>query len=233
MENKKFLYLQVKDEIKKYIKENNLKGDELIPSELKLSRHFKVSRVTIRAAIDKLVEENILYKKKGSGTYIKKIDHSRLIGLTEEAKIDNKKITNEILSFKIISPSDNIKEILKLRDGQEVYFIERLRQIANKPVVLENSFMPAYLFTDLSIDILKSSKYDYIELKKGYKIKRSAQKIIPVLPKPRIAKLLGLTTNIPILNVNSIGTLEDDIIFEYTIHFYNPLEYTYNIIAER
>jgi len=233
MKNNKFLYIQIKDEIKKYIKDRNLKGDDLIPSELKLSQHFNASRVTIRMAINKLVEENILYKKRGSGTYVKKIDHSRLIGLTEEARIDNKKITNEILNLKVISPSDNIKEVLKLKENQSVYFIERLRKIAGKPVVLERSFMPMYLFTDLSIEVLKNSKYEYIELKKGYKIKRSSQKIIPVLPEKEIIEILDLKSEIPILKVESVGTLDEEVVFEYTIHFYNPLEYTYHITAER
>jgi len=233
MKNNKLLYIQIKDEIKKYIKENNLKGNDLIPSELKLSEYFSVSRVTVRMAIDKLVEENILYKKKGSGTYIKKIDHSRLIGLTEEARMDNKKISNDILSFKVISPSIDIQKKLKLDKDQDVYFIERLRKIEDKPVVLEKSFMPVYLFSDLSIDILKNSKYDYIELKKGYRIKKSSQKIIPILSNPEISEFLNLKTKIPILNVESIGILDNGLIFEYTTHYYNPLEYTYHISAER
>lgn len=229
----KFLYVQIMEGINKYIKDNNLKGDDLIPSEMVLSKHFKASRVSVRMAINKLVQDNILYKKRGSGTYVKKVDHSRLIGLTEEMRNKNKTISNIILDFKIISSPKEISEILELNENENIYYIERLRFSDGKPIVLEKSYMPVYLFKDLSIEVLNTSKYEYIEGKKEYKIKRSSQDIFPIISTEELEEKLNLEKNIPILNVRSIGTLENNKKFEYTNHFYNPKEYTYTIVAER
>jgi GntR family mannosyl-D-glycerate transport/metabolism transcriptional repressor len=227
------LYLQIKDKIKTYIKENNLEADDALPSENQLVELFSASRVTVRLAIDKLVEENLLYKKKGSGTYIKDLNHSKLISFTEEMKKLDIEFSSKIIDFRIIEPDKSICEILEIDSTEKVYYIKRLRFAENKKMVLEISYMPVNLFPDLSYEILEKSKYEYVERKKGYRIKKSCQEIIPILPDENISILLDISENEPILKVNSKAYLENNKIFEYTIHFYNPKEYNYKVIAER
>lgn len=227
------LYLQIKEKIKDYIKENNLEADDALPSENQLVELFQASRVTIRLAIDKLVEENLLYKKKGSGTYIKDLNHSKLISFTEEMQKQDIKFHSKIVEFKIINPDESIANILGINLDEKIYFIKRLRYGREKSMVLEISYMPVNLFPDLSYEILEKSKYEYVERKKGYRIKKSCQEIIPILPDSEVATLLGIEENEPILQVNSKAYLDNNKIFEYTIHFYNPKEYVYKVVAER
>ena len=80
------LYYQLENIIKKRIEEGIYKVDEKIPSERTLSEELNISRMTISKAINNLVEEGILYRKRGQGTFVSKnkIDFfPGLMGFTE------------------------------------------------------------------------------------------------------------------------------------------------------
>lgn len=69
------LYYQVKEVIKEKIKCGEWKNDEKIPNELELVNQFSVSRSTVRQAILELVAEGLLIRRKGRGTFVKKLQH--------------------------------------------------------------------------------------------------------------------------------------------------------------
>lgn len=55
-----------------YIDENKFSGNQKLPSENALCRRLEVSRETVRVAMDQLVQEELIYRVKGSGTYFHK-----------------------------------------------------------------------------------------------------------------------------------------------------------------
>ena len=64
------LYLQIAKDLRTKIHEGEITDDEALPSERDLTTLTGASRVTIRKAIDKLIDEGLLYRKQGSGTYV-------------------------------------------------------------------------------------------------------------------------------------------------------------------
>ena len=66
------LYKQLKDRIKEAILSGELKPNQKIPSELELSQTYQISRITVRNAISELVDEELLEKKQGKGTFVRK-----------------------------------------------------------------------------------------------------------------------------------------------------------------
>jgi GntR family transcriptional regulator len=64
------LYKQLKAIIKESILNREMEPDQKIPSEIELSNKYKVSRITVRNAISELVEEDLLVKKQGKGTFV-------------------------------------------------------------------------------------------------------------------------------------------------------------------
>ncbi|KXZ39274.1 GntR family transcriptional regulator, mannosyl-D-glycerate transport/metabolism system repressor [Alkalithermobacter thermoalcaliphilus JW-YL-7 = DSM 7308] len=237
MKNSSPLYKQIANKIKQEIIKENLSSGEAIPSEIKLSQMYNVSRVTIRQAIDTLVSEGLLYKIQGSGTYVKesKIEHNiyNLQGFTEEMRKFNKTPVNKILEFKMIKPDENIRKILKLKENEKTFFVSRLRFIDNVPVVLENTYLPVNIFSDLSYEVMLSSKYEYVEKEKKLKIKESFQEIIPITCNDKLKELFNLKEYIPILKVKLFSTLEDNTIFEYTELYFKSDEYKFTLIAKR
>jgi GntR family transcriptional regulator, mannosyl-D-glycerate transport/metabolism system repressor len=229
------LYKQVANQIKKQIQSDNLDKDDAIPSEQKLSESFNVSRVTIRQAIKLLVDEGILYKVRGSGTYVKqpKIEHDiyRLQGFTEEMESLNHVPSNQVLEFSMQIPVEPIKERLNLKAEEKVFFIRRLRSGDGEPMILEETYMPVTLFPDLSVEVMTRSKYEYVE-KKGYKIKERQGEILPHIPSKELREILQMKDS-SCLAMNLCAYLEDGTIFEYTKLYFRSEKYTFKFTSRR
>ncbi|MGY4706149.1 extracellular solute-binding protein [Candidatus Bipolaricaulota sp. J31] len=78
------LYKQLKEYIRTWIESNRLQPGDKIPTERELSQLLGVSRLTVRQAIAELVEEGILYRVQGSGTYVAEAEASVLHALVPE-----------------------------------------------------------------------------------------------------------------------------------------------------
>ncbi|PYZ94002.1 transcriptional regulator [Salipaludibacillus keqinensis] len=237
MRNGSPLYRQIANQMKEEITTERWTKGETIPTEAKLSELFNASRVTIRQAIKLLVQEGLLYKIQGSGTYVSenKFEHNiySLKGFTEEMHALNKTTKNKILTFSIIEPDERIQTILGLGVEEKVFFVRRQRWVENTPLVVEDTYLPLKLFPDLSYKTMEGSKYDYIEREKGMKIKESFQEVIPLLPDREIQSLLQLTEAIPIIKVQLFSHLMDDTTFEYTEIYFKSDEYKFTIVASR
>lgn len=68
--NKKTLYSQVAEYLKNEILQNKLQPGDKLPTELELSKMFGVSRITSKRALDELAKENLIYRKKGQGSFV-------------------------------------------------------------------------------------------------------------------------------------------------------------------
>ncbi|MFD2923645.1 GntR family transcriptional regulator [Halobacillus naozhouensis] len=230
------LYKQVASKIKKDIITAKINKDEAIPSEKKLAEKYQVSRVTIRQSIQLLVDEDILYKVRGSGTYVKnqKIEHDiyRLQSFTEEMTHLNQKPTNQVLDFHMQEPGEQLRETLQLENGEKVFFIRRLRCVDDEPMILEETYMPVSLFPDLSVDVMTRSKYEYVE-SKGYVIKERQGEILPLSPDEELRKILLLEGNSSILTMNLWAYFDDDTIFEYTRLYFRSEKYTFKFTSKR
>jgi GntR family transcriptional regulator, mannosyl-D-glycerate transport/metabolism system repressor len=229
------LYKKVANQIKKQILSENLDKDDAIPSEQKLAEAFEVSRVTIRQAIKLLVDEGILYKVRGSGTYVKqpKIEHDiyRLQGFTEEMKGLNHIPSNQVLEFSMQVPKAEIRNKLNLLEEEKVFFIRRLRSVDGEPLILEETYMPVSLFPDLSVEVMTRSKYDYIE-GKGYLIKESQGEISPHTPNKELREILQMKDH-SCLKMNVGAYLEDGTPFEYTELYFRSEKYTFKFTSRR
>ncbi|ADC50611.1 GntR family transcriptional regulator [Alkalihalophilus pseudofirmus OF4] len=231
------LYRQIAKQMKEKIHKKAWLEGETIPTEAKLVEMFQASRVTIRQAINLLVNEGLLYKIQGSGTYVKenKIEHNiySLKSFTEEMNALEKQAANKILTFQLIDPPDEIRSRLGIQEGEQVVYVRRLRMIEDKPLVIEDTYMPIKLFPDLSLEVMQGSKYHYIEQTKQFKIKESFQEVLPYMPPDEIRELLHLDCNIPIIKVQLSSTLKDDTVFEYSELYFKSDEYKFTIVATR
>lgn len=230
------LYKQIANKIKEDIISANLSKGDAIPTETKLAKDYGVSRVTVRQAIKMLVDEGLLYRVQGSGTYIshEKIEHNifKLQGFTEEMSELDHHPENTILEFKLTSPSNEIKKILNLSDEEKVYYVKRLRLADKEPLILEESYLPVKLFPDLSIHVMAKSKYEYIE-KKGYKIDKRYGEMIPMMPTEELVEYLHVSKEDPLLFLSAYSTLQDQVVFEYSKVYFHPKKYTFKLESSK
>ncbi|SDP77993.1 GntR family transcriptional regulator [Halobacillus aidingensis] len=231
------LYRRIAQQIKEEIQSGIWKEGEAIPTEMHLSKRYEASRVTVRQAIKGLVEEGLLEKVQGSGTYVKeqKIEHNifELLSFTEEMRRLNKEPVNKVLHFELKEAEDHVKRMLQLADGEKVFYVRRQRLVDDIPYVVEDTYLPVSMFPNLSYGIMTGSKYDYIEKEVGMKIKDSFQEVIPVLPSTDIAEALTVEESMPILKIQSYSVFVDGTIFEYSENHFKSDEYKFTLRASR
>ncbi|WP_067841434.1 GntR family transcriptional regulator [Amphibacillus sediminis] len=230
------LYKQIANKLKNDILNSGLEHGDAIPPESKLVKMYEVSRVTIRQALKILIDEGLLYSVQGSGTYIShdKIQHNifRLQGFTEEMGALDNTPSNEIIEFKLMLPPSDVKEILTLSEDKQVYYIKRLRLADKEPLILEESYLPVELFPDLSVEVMKKSKYDYIE-KKGHVIDKRYGELVPILPNEELKQIFNLNEHQPLLFLKAFATFQDGLTFEYSNVYYHPNKYAFKFISTK
>lgn len=147
------LYYQLKEILTKKIKENEWLVNTRIPTERELCEMYRVSRITVRQALDELEKEGYLYRKQGRGTFVTVPKLEQRLGsfysFSEEIRKMGAVPEATIIGFNILESSERISEILKTKKGEKVYSINRLRKADKEPFALETSYIPVAIAPDL------------------------------------------------------------------------------------
>lgn len=209
-------------------------GDKVI-SENKIIEKFNVSKMTARRAMQNLVQRGYLYQKRGSGTFVSSsddkinINFDELLGFTDKMLLQNKNPVTKILGFKIIKATHTLADTLKIKPGDKIYSILRLRLADDIPIVLEWTFMPFELFPNLKISDLEKSKYEFLK-SLDLKINRSIREFFPIIPPKNIQDILKLPNSTPIFKVELKSYFKDEKIFEFSKLYYNQSRCTFKEI---
>lgn len=147
------LYHQLKEIIIENIESNIWNPGDKIPSEHQLCEQYDVSRNTAIKAIENLVQDGILFRVQGTGTFVSKskIEQSlsRFYSFSQVLKEKGLKPTDIILEVKIEKASAKIAKALKINKDDEVIMLQRLRCANEEPIILESSYLPKKLINDI------------------------------------------------------------------------------------
>ena len=232
------LHYQLKEILQEMIENEILKPGESIPTERELCEIQGVSRMTANKAIMSLVNEGLIYREQGKGTFVSiaKVNQeiSRLKGFTEQM-IENGVVSKtKILSFKVIDATKQHKFELKMpEDENKIIEIKRLRFSDEQPVAIETAWLPHYLFKDMTRDMIKDkSLYGILREKYGYHPYKAKQTIEPIMLNEYESKLLNQENSALALIFRRTTYLEDGTPFEYTKAIYRSDKYKYEIILK-
>ena len=161
------IYYQLEQGIKEMIEKGQLKPGEMIPSERELAETYDISRMTVRQAINNLVNDGYLVRKRGKGTFVAamKIEQP-LKGLTsfsEDMRARGMEPGTTVLAFNIVPASTSLAQLLDVREGADLYEIRRIRLADQLPMALETLYIPCTLVPHLTREIVSGSVYDFIE----------------------------------------------------------------------
>lgn len=222
------LYYQLENIIRKRIEEGIYKLDEQISSERKLSEELNLSRMTISKAINNLVEEGVLYRKRGQGTFVskKKVDFfPGLMAFTEIMKNKGMKPSSKVISQSIIMPDKHLCEKLQILENEKVIFTQRLRLADNEIINLEKSYIPYSLCPKLlEVELSVESIYKLLTVE-GYKPSTAEQEVQAILSNNELSELLQINVDEPILKRKRI-TYSKNTAIEYTLNYYRGDVYT-------
>lgn len=213
------VYVEIHDDIQKKIENNIWSIGKRIPSERILSDMYNVSRMTLRQAIQILVEEGILNKVPGSGTYVanQKIQEkmSGVTGFTDIMISEGKVPSSKTLLFKEVDATFNEAEELKINNNDKVLRMERIRYGDQIPICYEITTIRFDLLKGISKDEISRSLYQSLNEKKGLKPKNAKQYISAILATNQISEYLDINANDPVLKLRQTSYLDDGTPFEY------------------
>ena len=195
------VYYQLKNDFIKKIANGTWKAGECISSERELCEIYDVSRMTIRQAIGELVQEGILTRKKGKGTFVceQKVNQKDMMSFTEMIKQSGRVLETKVVEFEIIDTPEDIQDIFIL---DKLYKITRKRIVDNECIALETVYIPVDYCGHVNKEMLEGSLYKVLE-GFGYIITNSNSSIIAVNVNDEIRNLLECQKDEPILKVIS------------------------------
>lgn len=142
------LYHQMVNEIKNAIATGALSAGTMLPNELEIAAQLHLSRPTVRKAMDDLVREGLLVRKRGVGTQVVANEIRRPLSLSSlYTDLSRSGVTpgTEVLTFEIIEPSEDIAKELHLEEGEQVYHLLRLRLENSQPLAVMENWIPVKL----------------------------------------------------------------------------------------
>jgi len=224
-------YQLIENEIKEKIKKFELKHGVKIPSENELKETYGVSRMTVRQALNNLVNDGFLYRHRGKGTFVNHTKMEKriqgLLSFTEEMQLMNRKVTNKVASFQLMQASEEVAAKLFLNKNEEVYRVERVRSADGIPVLYETLYLPRRIFKDLTEQIIKESLYNYIEKTLKMSINFSIQSIEAVNADETVSNYLGLDYGSAVLHITLNTFLDNGHPFEYVTSYYRADQYRF------
>lgn len=233
------LHLQAEEILRQLIESEEYKnGNKYLPNEVELSRELDISRNTLRQAINKLVFEGRLIRKKGVGT---KVAPRCILGrvnnwlsFSQEMKRLGIEVRNFELHISYKPGTDEIRTLFGAPQGKGRFFVlERVRGKKECPFVYFISyFNPGIPFSGEE-HFSSQPLYDILEKEFGIVVKTSKEEISARLAGDFIASKLDIRPTDPILVRKRCVYDVNGQLTEYNIGYYRADCFTYSIEAER
>ncbi|AEB75327.1 GntR family transcriptional regulator [Clostridium botulinum] len=237
-ENPLPLHYQLKEIIRELIENDELKSGDIIPTERELCKIQNVSRMTVNKAILALVNEGLLHRQQGKGTFVsepKKMHQlSELKGFTEEMNSKGFKTKTKILSFEIKESTKKLQNIFSLDDqNKKIIEIIRLRETDKEPVAIETTILPYSLFSNMTKNSLDGkSLYQTFKTKYNYYPEKAKQVIEPIKLNDYECTLLNQKKNALALLFSRTTYTKQNSVIEFTKAIFRSDIYKYEMILK-
>ena len=196
------LHVQVESLLREMIELPEYKNGAFLPDEVSLSKQLGIARNTLRQAINKLVFEGLLTRKKGVGTKVSEKTFETSLdswhSFTQE--MSNKGVALKMYSLEsgFVEVSERIRNFLMVEPKAQVLKVSRLRGYADAPFVFfESYFNPRIGLT--GNEGFSRPLYEILERDFSIVPSLSKERIAARLASPQEAALLGVNTKTPVM----------------------------------
>lgn len=229
------LYQQLYDNIRNQITAGIYKPGDKLPSEGDLCKEFNVSRITVRNALKQLVDEEILCKKRGKGTYVTIPARVEALcsgnSFTNSCHRLNAKPRTRIITTLVEKTNKVVCEALNIEPEDKVICIKRLRLIDDMPVIFEiDYFTMDYMFL-LKEDLEDVSLMETISKNIITQPKRVEDVFEIKYSNKEYSHYLKCATNMPLLKVRQLVYADNDKVLYYNEQYIRSDKYKYAVSA--
>lgn len=230
------LHAQVEQLLRKMIEKPEYRDGKMLPNEVDLAKRLGISRNTIRQAINKLVFEGKLVRKKGVGTRVAdQRVNSRLgdwMSFTQEMKAKGLTPKNFEICVKWVSPNEEVIELFGIPSSKKVLQLERLRGLVEGPFVYFISwFHPRVGLTGK--ENFDRMLYEILEKEYSTVAKLSREEISAMSANEFLAKKLNIRAGFPVLKRKRAVYDPGGRPIELNIGYYKSDSFSYTIESER
>lgn len=233
---KKPIYKKIEDHLKSIIDSEELKEGDLLPSENKLCEEFSVTRMTVRVALNNLVKEGYIIKKKGVGSVVvnnKIYDNISLVtSFTSEMREKGFNAHSILDGFEVVEADSNIHNRLKINLGESVWKIKRIRVVNDVRISYMITYMPVKIFPALERKHCEGSLYEYIKDQYGYKIALAERSVEAIISDKELKNILELKGDEALLHIEQVTKFENNDVFEYSHTYHYGYKLTLNAIGK-
>ena len=229
------LYLQAEELLRDLILLPEHQEGKLLPNEVDLANKLGISRNTLRQAINKLVYEGLIYRKKGVGTVVAKPVDSKAtnwLSFTQEMESKGMQVVNYDIAHAWVVPDSNVLNFMGLSEGIKVLKMDRLRGDESGPFVYFISyFHPRTALTgdeDFNRPLYNILQNDYSIIAKLSKEEITAQAC-----DKQMAERLKINVGDPILVRKRMVYDPGKRPIEYNIGYYIANSIVYTVESER
>jgi GntR family transcriptional regulator len=196
------------------------KPGDMLPSETELIEQFEVSRITVRQALELLVEEGLIYRRRGRGTFVAVpgIEQSlnRIVSFTEDMRRRGLHPGTEVISASVIPAPEEIAAKLQVPTGENLARYERLRLADGEPMSVEIS----HLVLRYCPEILKNNYAERPlreELEQSYNIYlvRAHQTIHAIAAGKELSNQLMVAPGAPLFYIERVSYSQQEIPVEF------------------
>src|SRR5580693_3716913 len=199
------LYFQIAENLKQAIEDGALKPGDRLDNELDLAERLGVSRPTVRQAMQRLVEQGLVVRRRGLGTVVIAPRILRSVALTslyDDLLANRRHPATTVLAAREIQADDELASVLALPAGAAVLSVERLRLADGAPLAIMHNFLPVGLLQGRPEDVLEQTglyellRGQGVELHAGEQVigaRHATAHEAKLLQAPRTATVLTMT----------------------------------------
>src|SRR6266516_6510167 len=202
---------------------------EAIPSERQLTSDLGVSRLTVRAALDELVREGYLVRRRGSGTFVsepKIAQELTLTSFTDDMRRRGMKPASRTLELKVVPAGARLGRLLHVSPSEPVVVAKRLRLADRETMAIETLHVREALVPQLAArDLDGGSFYELLRSRYGIVIAGGVQTIEPTVTNQEESEALGVPLHSPAFLFERVTHSESNEIVEFVHSIYRGDRY--------
>jgi GntR family transcriptional regulator len=200
-----------------------------IPSERQLSVDLGVSRLTVRAALDDLVREGYLVRRRGAGTFVsepKIAQELTMTSFTEDMRRRGMRPGSRTLELKTVPAGARLGRVLHVSPSEPVVVAKRLRMADRETMAIETLHVRASVVPGLTArDLQDHSFYELLRDRYGIEIVGGIQTIEPTVTGEEESAALGVPLHSPAFLFERVTRSQTGEVVEYVQSIYRGDRY--------